>query len=142
MNNNIYTEAINRYINSLEQQFELPEIKNPEEKIKRLQKKAAINYMIFDFERIYRLIFGTQIAFLNKLSISSPLEHDTGIDFIRKQFKLRKLPTTSNFPNKWMDFLVKGGLINPVGAYSITDKGLAFLQYLQDNEYDLKENQL
>lgn len=142
MTDNIYSEAVNKYISFLTQQFELPEIKDPEEKIKRLQKKAAVNYMIFEFERIYRLIYGTQLLFLSKLALSSPLSHTDGDVFIREQFKQRKLPTTCNNPYAWLDFLVKRNLVNPIGAYSITDKGLAFLQYLQDNEYDLKENQL
>ncbi len=108
-----------------------------------MQRQYAILLMTFNFERIYRKILGSHISFLLWLYKKNiAVDYFDIADFCKQQFIKRRIPEDVAL-KPWILFLQGHQLVKfECGIYSITDKGVAFLQYLQDNEYDLKGNQL
>ncbi len=94
-----------------------------------------------DFERIYNVIFGTQITILDALrkdptngilftSIASSYEQWRQNDELLKKYSL----------NDYLQFLINAGLVdisesNNIRKYLIRDKGIEFLDYIEKNGY-------
>ncbi len=117
--------------------------KKLEARLNDLERQYAILWMTFGFEKIYHQINGSQIAFLFWLFKNNiTADYFDIADFCKKQFIKRRI--VEDIPLKpWVHFLQSRQIIlYENGLYKLTDKGLAFLKYLLDNEYDLKENQL
>jgi len=114
--------------------------KEYEEKIKEAGKniqetnKLLIQTQIYlDFERIYRLIFGSQIDFLKK--IKSNLPEGLSIDDAITHYVLiiRIFPTLKSWTYyQYLEFLFNNNLIyQDHKRYLLTDKGKAFLAYYE-----------
>lgn len=106
---------------------------------------ATSNSIFFEFEKIYSVIFGSQITLLKELSSGQVLYIEDAREFYDIEKQKRGIDSAPAF-YKWINFLTKNSLIIEISEkrpfFVLKDKGAAFLQYLQDNEYDLKENQL
>ncbi len=109
--------------------------------IDNLVRDAARNWMAFEFEKIYRIILGSQIRFLYYLIEHNNISYLSTQEFLKKELKHLNLNNAISTKD-WLLFPHRQGLIKQDVPFTITKKGLAFLQYLQDNEYNLKENQL
>jgi len=111
-------------------------------------KEAFNNYLIdqlfikdlqIDFERIYRLIFGSQIMLLRNLSSkgsSGSTTNELLIFFVMVQRIWS--PAFQNWTfNLYLEFLLKNQLIQliPPDSYLITEKGKAFLIYITSLSY-------
>lgn len=122
--------------------------KQYEEKIKELGKgqeelkTQLINAQIYlDFERIYRVIFGTQIDLLKRLRSIFPLgqpSKDTIFFFALTQ---RLFPVFANWTfAQYLNFLFTSNLIYyDNGSYFVTDRGKAFLAYIEILNYPKKD---
>lgn len=113
-----------------------------EEKIKKMgeseqQLKTVLTYtqIYLDFERIYRVIFGTQIELLKRLRANSSLgeaKTDSIFFFVLNQ-KIYPILSSWNF-ELYINFLLDNDLVsfqNQNDYYFITDKGRAFLVYIE-----------
>lgn len=106
---------------------------------------AAKNWKWFECEKIYRIIYGTQIALLEELADGLPITIKDAQEFYHYALKKRHI---KDFPPffTWIKFLEKNNLIiryaekNPF--FVLDDKGGAFLKYIKDNSYDLKRMSL
>ncbi|MGI6278896.1 MAG: hypothetical protein ACOYJ8_03790, partial [Patescibacteria group bacterium] len=96
------------------------------------KKNADLNFLLYHFERTYRLIFGSQLEILDLLSKNKSLSF---------RFLLMKYRATNWYPSypfgSYIGFLVTSGLVvfdmGDNGSYSITPLGDLFLKYLRDN---------
>jgi len=106
------------------------------------EKKKTIEYLInevsvrnlhLDFERIYNLIFGSQINLLKTLSAKGSVG-STQEEVIRFFVMVQRawLGFQSWTFNQYLNYLLIKQLIEitPQGNYIITDKGRAFLSYI------------
>lgn len=97
-------------------------------------RTELLNIQIYlDFERIYRVIFGSQIELLKRLRTLSPMSEpakDTIFFFVLNQ---RLFPTLVNWTfGQYMAFVLNTGLIvQNNDSYFITDRGRAFLAYIE-----------
>lgn len=106
-------------------------------KTKEIEKiKSDLDYtqIYLDFERIYRLIFGSQIELLKRLrlqeSIGGEELKNTASFFVLTQnfYELLKSWTF----DQYLKFLFDAGLIHMKNdRYLISDKGKAFLSYIE-----------
>lgn len=112
-----------------------------EQIIDSLVRDVARNWLAFEFEKMYRIILGSQIRFLYYLVENKNISYLSAQEFLTKELKTLNLRDAISTQD-WLLFPHRQGLVKLDAPFSITKKGLAFLQYLQDNEYDLKENQL
>lgn len=120
------------------------------------QKEALIGddatFRIFnEFEGCYRIIFGSQIELL--LELYKTNEYMPKYDVKKlfdEQMTKRKIDFDVDF-DKWLGFLTTQGLIKEEkvntnlasllssgGLYRITDKGVAFLTFIVNRNYDTK----
>lgn len=121
--------------------------KKTEEKIEKGQdieklKKDLINAQIYlDFERIYRIIFGSQIDLLKRLRPIFPsgeFSKDVILFFV---FTQRLFPVFTSWSfDQYLTFLFNVGLISfSSDQYLITEKGKAFLAYIEFLNYPKKD---
>ncbi len=119
--------------------------KSAKEQYELLLDIATSNSVFFEFEKIYSIIFGSQITLLKELANEQILYIEDAKEFYDIEKRKRVIDNAPMF-YKWINFLIENNLIIEFSEkrpfYVLKDKGAAFLLYLQDNEYDLKENQL
>lgn len=100
------------------------------------KKNADLNFLLYHFERTYRLIFGSQLEILDLLSKNRSLS---------LRFLIMKYRTTNWYPSylfeNYIGFLITSGFVaydaRDSGSYSITPFGNLFLKYLRDNGISL-----
>lgn len=127
------------------------------EKINLLIRDDALFRIWADFEFIYRLIFGSQIALL---LIMTGWASDFGtITRIRENFDVQmKIRNIRNLSfDAWLEFLIKTNLLqerpqiahsakavfmqaSESKKYEITARGIAFISWISERRYDLKKN--
>ncbi len=101
--------------------------------IESLKKELTNKKIEIEFERIFRVIFGSQLSLLDSLL------HMRKINFFRIQ-EYFQMVQKNNYPlrvwnlNEYLDFLIKNQLIVPDNGdgYKITIKGEAFMFYIKD----------
>lgn len=111
-----------------------------------------------EFEFIYRIIFGSQIELLKKMT-SINLSTSEMMSFFDTQRLKRQIPSDITF-DSWIAFLLQKELIEKdtssnkkspfegigkyldeiTNIYKINDKGISFLLYLKERGYDDKPN--
>ncbi|MDQ5822320.1 MAG: hypothetical protein M3540_12845 [Actinomycetota bacterium] len=111
----------------------------------RLLRQLAAAQLGRDFERIYRVIYGSQIAALRSLNAT-----EDGVPQIALEAHLNQSKATwTTMPfiqsltfEQWMGFLLRNGLAihpePPNGPYKITSKGSGFLGYIEAGRYPSK----
>jgi hypothetical protein len=98
---------------------------------KKTDKKEIEKW--YKFEKIYRVIYGSQISLLDALN-SYPTSNENikfyynkASDYYSESYKTISL-------EQWTQFLIKKGLcVEENGVYKITDFGIEFLLYLVKN---------
>ncbi|QIN30663.1 hypothetical protein [Legionella longbeachae] len=115
---------------------------DPNKIINDLKNDLADAFFILRCERVYYIIFGSQIRLLKKLQIAIPaglnqIEINSYIEDLKKSIK-----EIGNFDtNQYMFFLLQAGLVLIVeDVYKITEYGVDFLTWLQRSGYS--ENKL
>lgn len=100
-------------------------------KIPALTRALASVRVELAFERVYRLIFGSQIAALKRLLENGPsnrTEAEGYFDEIKRRYP--EFYRDGNF-EEWVGFLLRQELVNvDRGTYRITEAGIEFLTYL------------
>ncbi len=154
----VYTEqetpqVINqRYLESIKEDLKRQLEKLPKETWLDVLLGDDATFRIFtDFEIYYRIIFGSQIELLVKLYQDNKYISKAEIEiFFKEQMKKRKIDFDVQF-DKWLEFLILQNLIRlkrevPSLAsylagdmYGISDKGIAFLTYIANRQYDKKD---
>lgn len=109
------------------------ETKKLGEDVEKLKTELVNTQIFLDFERIYRVIFGSQVNLLKRLrsiSLLGELNRDTIFFFVVNQ---RIFPVFSSWTfDQYLNFLLVNGLIYFNNErYFITDKGQAFLAYTE-----------
>lgn len=141
-----------RYLESVKRTVREALEKIPEkDRIEALVKDDAIFRIFSDFEVLYRIIFGSQIDLLMELYKNNTymLKYDVRKLF-EEQIKKRKIDFDVDF-DKWLSFLITFGLVQEEtdksdmaslllagSTYRITDKGIAFLTFIANRDYDHK----
>jgi hypothetical protein len=98
--------------------------------------RDSTNYRIAtEFERIYRIIFGSQMRLLRNLDNSKQLSKKETMKFFKQE--KRRMPDSDIEFAPWIHFLVSQGLIeNRAEEYLITNKGRAFMAYVALLNYE------
>lgn len=108
---------------------------SPYKKVDIMIRDSANYRIATEFERIYRIIFGSQMRLLRSLNNSKLLGKREVIKFF-KQEKRREPDSKIEF-DPWILFLVSQGLVEfKEGEYRITKKGLAFIAYVAAMGYE------
>ncbi|MCL4360349.1 hypothetical protein M1555_03800 [Patescibacteria group bacterium] len=116
-------------------QYEKLAENNPKtSEIEKIKKDLSYTQIYLDFERIYRFIFGSQIELLKRLRAqetrNGEQSKDTILFFV---FTQNIFPLLKNWTfDFYLKFLFDAGLIHSRNDhYLITDKGKAFLSYIE-----------
>lgn len=98
--------------------------------------RDSTNYRIAtEFERIYRIIFGSQIRLLRHLEATKTLTKNEMVKFFKQE--KRKAPDSNIELEPWIKFVVSQGLMEyKDDEYKITPKGQAFIAYLALLNYE------
>lgn len=112
------------------------------EREKALIKVLATNQIAVDFERTYRLIFGSQLAVLHALGSSSSVLEDP--EMLRPYYEQAKSKYSDFYGSygfeNWLGFLKGSFLITEQqDKVGITVRGKEFLKYLIDQGYSIKK---
>ncbi len=109
--------------------------KSPYKKID-IMVRDSTNYRIAtEFERIYRIIFGSQIRLLRHLDTTKTLTKNEVAKFFKQE--KRKMPDSDIELEPWTKFVVSQGLMEYKNdEYNITNKGRAFIAYLALLNYE------
>lgn len=113
---------------------------NKDKIISNLLEQLSFKSLQLEFEQIYRLIFGSQIDLLKRLRLASSGEASKNtiifFAFIQRLFAVFTSWTFSQYIN----FLLSSGFIYfNNDHYFITDKGKAFLNYIEILNYPRKD---
>ncbi len=102
----------------------------------KLLNDIAVRDIIIDYERIYNIIFGSQINLLEYLkNQQSGLPRREMELFFENVKKYNYIFVDWNL-NNYINFLVQQKLIEPFGvSYQITPKGSSFLTYISNMGY-------
>ncbi|KKU44551.1 MAG: hypothetical protein UX60_C0001G0004 [Berkelbacteria bacterium GW2011_GWA2_46_7] len=124
--------ALVGFINTQQQELE-----NSRTTVEQLKNQLAERELFLDFERIYQLIFASQIRLLDDLSHSE--------FFALARVALHFQVTKNTFPavfsnwdtNQYVSFLIRSELMawRDTHCLEITPKGRAFLEYLRIMNY-------
>lgn len=121
------------------------EKKNKEGEINYLLEQLSLKTTEIEFERIYRVIFGSQISLMRDLLSQSPRGRNG--EFLAFYFLSAKKVWAPAFDNwstdQYLAFLMNSDLIfynAQQQIWQITDKGISFLQYIGNLNYP--ENKL
>jgi len=111
------------------------------EPVKAIEKHQEVEKLRqeLEFERIYSVIFGSQIEFLKLLRSSSQkqgafvsqFEFLLFFDNVQENYKIFE----SWSPLEFLKVLMNNSLVEDK-EFRITQKGLDFLQYIEDNNYN------
>ena len=98
--------------------------------------RDSTNYRIAtEFERIYRIIFGSQMRLLRHLNMRKSMTKSEVAKFFKQEKK--KMPDSDIELEHWVRFLVSQGLMEYKSeGYLITNKGTAFLAYVALLNYE------
>jgi predicted transcriptional regulator len=144
--NERYLEAVKKFVKT-----ELDKV--PAEKQLEILIADDATFRIFtDFEIYYRIIFGSQISLLVSLYEANKFfsKHELEMFFMNQMQKRKIIIGVDIEFDKWLGFLVDQGLIAKKeetrlaamlssADYHITDKGVAFLTYISNRNYDKKD---
>jgi hypothetical protein len=115
------------------------QIAEADQTVEDLQRDLAFTEIMLEFERIYRIVYGSQLAALRELKGALPaglprsgLEHHHRA--ARAKWGDAVLPAD---PAVWLSFLQAAGLaeLRPDGGYYLTQKGDTFLNYINSRGY-------
>jgi hypothetical protein len=103
-----------------------------DKKPKKLDKKDVEKW--YKFEKIYRVIYGSQILFLDQINSFSSVNNDIALkEYNKAKEYYSESYKTINFEH-WISFLIKRGLCEYEGStLKITELGTEFLAYLIQN---------
>jgi hypothetical protein len=103
--------------------------------LQHCQTAYALAQRWHGFERILNLIFGTQLELLRALRVTSPLGPISIFRFFTQHEELLPPGKAEYYP--WINWLEKNKLVEveASGMVRITQIGLEFLKYVDDNYY-------
>lgn len=109
--------------------------------INHLLEQLSFKSLQLEFEQIYRLIFGSQIDLLKRLKASPYFKEPTGNTILFFVLTQRIFPIFTNWTfNQYLNFLFTTNLIYFANdCYFITDRGKAFLAYIEILNYPKKD---
>lgn len=108
-----------------------------EEEKSRLMIYAADCQLLADFERIYNLIYGSQIQALQMLSTNTSADLSSFYE-THKQKTEEALDVRLGSFQEWVRLLTDTGLLLKIeNKFSLTNKGKAFLKFLENRGYYL-----
>lgn len=98
----------------------------------KLKIALTLTYIASDFERMYNLVFGSQVQFLNQLNLDRRTNY---VDYFEKHKALvEDIPNITPTPDIWLRFLLGNTLITTFeSGYGVTVKGQEFLAFLNKN---------
>ncbi len=108
---------------------------SPYKKVDIMIRDSANYRIATEFERIYRIIFGSQIRLLRHLDTTKTLTKNEVAKFFKQE--KRKMPDSDIELEPWTKFVVSQGLMEYKNdEYNITNKGRAFIAYLALLNYE------
>lgn len=123
----------------IENETKISEVEDFQQKAERILKYSQLLIIVKSAERIYQLIYGSQIRLLQKLNYSSEKSknikyfYDNAVNYFPETYQ------NYSFDN-YLDFLVNQGLIlydREIDLISITEVGTDFLRYLVESNSSL-----
>lgn len=108
---------------------------SPYKKIDIMVRDSASYRIATEFERIYRIIFGSQMRLLRYLNTNGNLTDKDVARFFKQEKK--KMPDSDIELGPWTRFIVSQGLMEyKNNGYKITNKGAAFVAYMALLNYE------
>lgn len=135
---NLINDIKSRY----KEQYQVLE-ENAQQVFQQLLNELSIKDIQLDFERIYNLIFGSQIALLELLLPIPEGESRIFLNLYYSRVKVLNSPTFDNWAfDVYVDFLIKNKLVEftPTGNFRIIEKGRGFLSYITNLGYPKNKN--
>lgn len=123
----------------IENETKISEVEDFQQKAERILKYSQLLIIVKSAERIYQLIYGSQIKLLQKLNYFSEKSknikyfYDNAVNYFPETYQ------NYSFDN-YLDFLVNQGLIlydREIDLISITEVGTDFLRYLVESNSSL-----
>ena len=129
----------NSALKIIENETRISEVVDSQQKFERILKYSQLLIIVKSAERIYHLIYGSQIRLLQKLNYSNEKTdsvkyfYDNAVKYFPEIYK--------NYSyESYLDFLVNQGLVtlnNETDYISITETGRDFLRYLVESNSNL-----
>lgn len=125
----------NRCLDIIEKETKISEVQDPNQKLERLRKYTQLLIFVRSSEKIYHLIYGSQIRLLQKLNYSAEnvenikYFYDNAVEYFPEAYKDYSY-------NNYLDFLVSFELITynrDTNVVSITEAGKDFLRYIVES---------
>lgn len=108
---------------------------SPYKKIDIMVRDSASYRIATEFERIYRIIFGSQMRLLRHLASVKNLTKSDVMKFFKHE--KRECPDSKIELEPWIRFIISHGLVEyKNNEYMITSKGLAFIAYIAIMNYE------
>jgi hypothetical protein len=120
--------------NNIKTQIGLDKLESDPEKIDQLLKLSVVLSLIVRFEKLYNLIFGSQIRILQQLN-SGEIEDRASLKRFYEYVERRNPEFFKTYEyDSYLNFLISSNVIieHPDGKIKITDLGNDFLKYLID----------
>lgn len=110
--------------------------------IAQANEEIALRDTLLDFERIYNVIFGSQIQILLDLNSSKDGLPIQNVEALFNKTMLKWRPTFTDWGfDKYMSYLLSTGLVEiDENRLYITQKGEAFVGYLLSQRYNLNKD--
>lgn len=124
--------TINKAVTQVENETQVAEIHNINAKYERMFNYSKVLYILLTFERVYNIIYGSQLQLLQYINTYSNLSTEELIPFYETaKSKYPEFYETYTFES-WLQFLINMDLIirNDDGKYSITWIGRDFLKFI------------
>lgn len=108
---------------------------SPYKKMDIIVRDSTTYRIATEFERIYRIIFGSQMRLLRHLNMCKSMTKSEVTKFFKQE--KRKISDSNIELEHWVQFLVSQGLIEyKTKEFLITNKGTAFLAYVALLNYE------
>lgn len=127
--------GLKNYMLDMEEYLKQELLQSPYKKLDIMIRDSANYRIATEFERIYRIIFGSQMRFLRHLDIVKKISNKDAIKFFKQEKK--KVSNNDLEYDAWIRFLISQKLIEyKDDTYTITNKGLAFITYVATFNYE------
>ncbi len=126
-------ETINTFLQEVDKDTNIETFEEETQKIELLRKYASIIFLMLHFDRIYYLIFGSQIKILQQLNKLLP-ETRESLRIFYDEIKRSSVIFDNYSYEDYLNFLFSYSLIREDdGVVSLTILGSDFLKYLLDS---------
>jgi hypothetical protein len=138
----LYNKVDIKKIEEVYEQSKEDIIKNFSDNVNTLKEQLANKEIELDFERIYNVIYGSQIFILDYLNVSNAIISFDQINRYYRETQNKQHPFLNNIDiSQYLSFLTSSQLLElaDLNNYRITKKGKDFIKYIKERQYNLNK---